>query len=135
MSDRVLDLDKARAARAEAAGEAPVVVFAGREYVLPVEVPADFAFAMEGRNLHDAIRALFLTPEDADSFFASKPTLEDLGALADGIGEMYGLSAPESVASGGSSSTAGDSSRPTSSGSTGSTSESRQPAGAGAAGS
>lgn len=45
-----IDLDKARAARREAAGEGPEVVFGGKSYHLPVELPFEVLEAFEGMD-------------------------------------------------------------------------------------
>lgn len=124
MTDRILNLDAARAARAEAGGDVPVVQFGDREFVLAAELPADFAFLQADGDLRGAIGTLF-SAEDVDAFWASRPSIDDLEALADGIGSLYGLSRPESSASDASSSTDGMRSRPTSSGSTDSTSDAK----------
>jgi hypothetical protein len=96
-SPREIDLDGARAARAESASEPVSLVFGGDTFTLPVELPADFAlYAAEG-NLRACVVALL--GEDADAFFAWKPSMDDLTALVTGASKVYGMSEGESPAS------------------------------------
>ncbi len=121
-SERFLDLDRARAARSERRdADRPVVRFYGRDFALPAEVPFDFAVHHRDGDLRAALGVLF--GDQAEEFFALRPSLEDLAELAEGVSRIYGMSSPESRASGTSSSNDGESSRLTSSGSTDSTSE------------
>lgn len=116
MSARELNLDAARAARAEVAGEPPVIVFGGERFTLPRELPADFALRAAAGDLQDALSALF-DDDDAtrERFWALKPSLNDVLALVEGIGGLYGFDGlGESSASGDSSATTSSPSRPTS---------------------
>lgn len=118
---RVLDLDAARAARAEVDDAPPIVRFGGQTFELPSELPIDFAFRQREGDLRGAIGLLF--GDAADRFFGLRPSVADIAELADGVLKMYGLTPGEAKASGSSSPNGGASSRPTSSASTGSTSE------------
>lgn len=116
---RTLDLDSARAARLEKVGKPPVIKWGGKRYTLPVELPAEFAFAYQEDRLKDAVSTLFGGPEEAEEFFAGGPSIEDLMELADGVAGLYGIAEGESEASGGRSRNGGGRSRPTSNGTTG----------------
>lgn len=118
---RVLDLDAARAARAEVEEAPPVVRLEGQTFELPRELPIDFAFRHREGDLRGALGMLF--GDSADRFFALRPSVADIEELAAGVLKMYGLSPGEAKASGSSSPSGGATSRPTSSGSTPSTSE------------
>ena len=90
---RVIDLDQARAARAEVANEPVSIKFAGEEFELPAELPADFALlAAEDRD-YDALKALFR--DDTERFFAQRPSFDDVRELMTQIGTVYGLTAGE----------------------------------------
>lgn len=85
-----IDLDKARAARAEAQGETHDLVFNGETFSLPAELPYDWAEASALGNLRVAFAAL-LGDEEAARFFEAAPTLKDLEEMNDGIGALYGI--------------------------------------------
>lgn len=90
---RVIDLDQARAARAEAGQEPVVLTFGGRDFQLPPEIPADFAiFGAEGK-LREAVASLF--GDSADEFFALRPSMPDIDALVDAAAKVYGVSLGE----------------------------------------
>jgi len=89
---RVIDLDAARVARAEAAGSPATLKFGGKEYTLPAEVPVLAALAYERGDVETAIRALL--GDAADDFFASA-SLQDVEAFSEGYGLVYGLSEGE----------------------------------------
>lgn len=118
-----IDLDAARAARREAAGINPSVTFGGRDFVLPVELPiettdwgrriteaeeardAERKGSVAWREKQVALTGLvtgflrFLLADQADAFFALKPSYEDAYALLLGIPAEYGTSLGESRAS------------------------------------
>jgi hypothetical protein len=94
---RSIDLDAARAARAEAAGEPVALTFGGKTIALPPELPADFALLLADGDFRGAVKALL--NEDAQWFFDLRPSMDDLKALAEGAGEVYGLTEGESEAS------------------------------------
>ena len=96
-SGRSIDLDAARAARAEAGAEPVSLTFGDRSIELPVEMPADFALQLSVGDFRGAVDALL--GEEAEWFFDLRPSLDDLKALADGASEVYGLTEGESGAS------------------------------------
>lgn len=115
-----LDLDAARAARAEAACEQHVVVFGGEEFVLPVEMPAEVAFRFADNDPEAALTVLL--GDQWPAFWAKQPTVEDMAELGSGIAAAYGFASPgESPASGLPSQSFSRRSRPTSPGTTAST--------------
>lgn len=95
--DREIDLDAARAARAELAGPAPTVKFGGKILTLPVEMPLDFALLAAAEKFRDAIGALL--GDQADVFFGMAPSIQDVFALIEMASSVYGLSVGESEAS------------------------------------
>jgi hypothetical protein len=94
---RSIDLDAARAARAEAAAEPVSLTFGGKTIELPVEMPADFALQLADGDFRGAVTALL--DKETEWFFDLRPSLDDLKALADGASEVYGLTEGESEAS------------------------------------
>lgn len=89
-SGREINLDQARAARAEASGEPVVLIFKSKKFTLPPELPAEFAlFADEGKS-RESIHALF-GEDKAAEFFKLGPSLDDLTALLDNVRTIYGL--------------------------------------------
>lgn len=93
---REVDLDAARAARAEAEGRPVTVKMRGETFTLPVELPAEFAFAQQHGDLREIITALFDSVEAAERFFALRPSVEDLRALSELAAAVYGLTPGES---------------------------------------
>ena len=108
-----LDLDAARAARAEKDRRPRVIKLGGEEFTVPARCPIDALEEVAEGNLRECLR-LLLGDEQYARFMAHRP--DDLDFRA--IGEMYGVSFPESSASAPSSGDDGTSSRPTSSEST-----------------
>jgi hypothetical protein len=94
---RVIDLDQAKAARAEVAKEPVAIKFGGEEFELPAELPADFALLASEDREYEALRALFRA--DTERFFGLRPSLDDVTELIAQIGTVYGLSVGESPAS------------------------------------
>jgi hypothetical protein len=100
----VVDLTALRlareAARREANQEGPVVVIDGARCELAAEMPYEVLEAL--RDLSDdeaAAGALAnltrgLLGEHFEAFRASKPTLEDVKALIEGVMSQYGVNAP-----------------------------------------
>lgn len=90
-------------ARTEQSGEGHVLVYGGEEYNLPAAMPVLALEAMASENVIGFLHALMGDQWEA---FAKRFNTEDMAALAEVIGEMYGGGTPgESVASGGSSKT------------------------------
>jgi hypothetical protein len=113
-----LDLDAARAARAETRGETPTVTIGGETFTLPPELPMRYIWANDDM---DALKALF--DGQLDRFLSVvELTTEDIRALIAGMPSLYGVGSGESLASAGSSGNGSNRSRPTSGGSTASTS-------------
>lgn len=96
---RIIDLDAARAARAEVAGEqaAPVIKFGGRDFRLPNEMPFEFAELCHDGKIRDGL--VVLLNGQADDFFALQPTLGDIETLANGVAGLYGVDLGKSAAS------------------------------------
>lgn len=117
-----LDLDAARAARAEAEGEPHVVVLDGQEFTMPPEMPAQFALHVMEGNIFKGLEALF-GPDQYAVFSKIVYSIDDLLELADGVANLYGFeNVGEALASRRSSRNSGKPSRPTSKRSTVSTS-------------
>lgn len=119
-----LDLDAARAARAEAKGEAPTVTLHGEKFTLPAELPMRYVWTLVDGDDMAALKVLF--NGQLERFIALDPTREDVLALVAGVPKLYGLgSEGESPASAGSSANGSSRSRPTSGATTASTSAKR----------
>ena len=120
---RRIDLNAARAARAEARGE-PVTVELGDDvYELPAEMPASVigciarAQAGDPSGMLEAMAALVGDGFD-EMVTKHRLSLDDLMVLLDGASEQYGMTTPESSASPASSPATSTPSRPTSSATT-----------------
>lgn len=104
-----IDLDAARAARREASGEAPVIVFGGKEFTLPVELPLEAAEVINkitssanGTEISDVFKVLL--GDRYQEFRELGPSVPDVLAFFDEIAPAYGVkSLGESQASAGSS--------------------------------
>lgn len=84
-----IDLDAAKAARREARGEGPTVVFAGEEFTLESEVPfAATEHLAEGR-VSEAVKLLL--GDRHEQFMALGPSVEDLMTLFEQMTTVYGL--------------------------------------------
>lgn len=125
-----IDLDGAKRARAETRGEGHTFSFGGMTFELPAELGYDVAEALVEGNWRNIMAGL--VGEQADSFFALNPTVDDLRTLlygdeqygVPGVMSLYGTKNDqpgESSASSSSSTENGDTSRPPSSLSTVST--------------
>jgi hypothetical protein len=89
---RVIDLDSARAARAEKRGDvdSPRIRFSEEDFDLPLELPADFVLLVEEGRFRDGIKSLF-SEADAERFFAHQPSMDDLEQLAESLFDTYGV--------------------------------------------
>lgn len=89
---RVIDLDQARAARAEARGgkEAPQIKLDNRHWQLPAEIPVDFVMEAERGNFRRAFTFIFDEKVGAE-FNEIGLSLDDVEALAEGVYEVYGV--------------------------------------------
>lgn len=106
---RRIDLDAARKARLEKKGEPPVVLFNGKSYVLPLELPADAvtSIGMLSRGdmgaLDGVLEGMFggqLEAIKADAAAAGSPlSYDDLVFLIEHVVEEYGITLPGSSAS------------------------------------
>lgn len=88
-----IDLDAKRRARATARNvdDPPTFTLTGRTYTLPHEVPADFLDHLTANRLRQAFEALL--GDQFDTFWADKPSIDDLRALADAMAVLYGMGA------------------------------------------
>lgn len=99
-NEGVIDLDAARAARREAQGEAPTVVFGGETFVLPPELPYTALEALRGMAdtetapgaMVDLTRALL--GDGYERFTALDPSMEDVTELVGGAMNEYGVKRP-----------------------------------------
>lgn len=105
-----INLDEARAARREVDAVAPVIVFGGREYVLPIELPVEVVRSLteladlsgkkdvDGNEitkvLLDTVRGFL--GDQYDDFMQNSPSVNDLSAFVEGIPSEYGLGLGES---------------------------------------
>jgi hypothetical protein len=91
MSGRIIDLDAARAARAEATKETPVIKFGGKEWTLPSELPWALAEAAAGANAESAIVAVkSLLGSQWEEFLKQNPSVEDMRILLENVAAIYG---------------------------------------------
>lgn len=110
MSNKTIDLDSIRAARREALGAGPTILFGGVEFELPVEMPFAVIEAFgrmqagdDEKNLEatlammDIARALF--GDRYQEFMALGPSNNDVTSILEHISDAYGTDAGESQAS------------------------------------
>jgi len=111
MTEKSVDLDAARAARAEANGQAPTVKFGGQVFELPTEMPY---------TIVESVNAMQAAQEDGDGYGITKqltaiavdlfgdryeeflklhPSMLDMQILLENIAPLYGLTSGESQAS------------------------------------
>jgi len=106
-----MNLDEERAARREAAGMNPELVFGGEKFVLPVELPIDAVKALgslskaskakDSEGIQNALVATvegLLDEEQLKAFMSHRPSIGDLAALVAGIPAEYGIETGESQA-------------------------------------
>jgi hypothetical protein len=88
---RSIDLDAARAARAETVGEKPTVRFGGHDWTLPAELPWAVVEASSGEMaaLINAMEALL--GDQWTEFHKLNPTVSDMTTLIEAIPGLYGL--------------------------------------------
>lgn len=106
-----IDLDQARAARAEEKKIAPTMKFGGKDYVLPVELPVEviremgrLAEASKNKDGEAITTALLHAMEellgpDYPEFMANRPSVNDLSAIVAAIPEEYAIESGESSGS------------------------------------
>lgn len=123
-----IDLDAARAARAEARGEPHHLKLGGDKFELPGELPWDYFDILDTGDMKAALKMLL--NGTFERFWGHDPTTDDMQLLATSVPALYGFGKghPESSASGGSSAPTGKPSRPTSPAGTTSTSAKRSTA-------
>lgn len=106
-----VDLDAARAARAEQNGERPTVIFGGKTFELPVEMPFTIVESVNemqaasesgdgytiSRKLNEIASDLF--GDRYKEFLEQHPSMPDMQALLENIAPLYGLNQGESSAS------------------------------------
>jgi hypothetical protein len=102
-----IDLDAARAARAEALKdqEAPTAVFRGEQFTLPLELPFGVFLRMaevreDPEQSLEVLRSVIDTifGEDAGRFLALGPSMDDMLALIEALMSSYEVDVPESQA-------------------------------------
>lgn len=97
-----IDLDKARAARREARGQGPEVIFGGMTYELSSEIPLAVLEAFRGLGgenpdpsaLADIAKALLGKHYDAFMAMDPPPSVDDLNELIGGVMGDYGVPSP-----------------------------------------
>lgn len=110
-TDRRIDLDAARKARREKQGPPPVIVFFGEEYPLPRSLPAeviDLCGAVASGDytavtvaMRVLLGGLVYEKVEAKAKAEGDPLeLEDVTFLLESALEVYGVTLPESKASG-----------------------------------
>lgn len=107
-ADGVIDLDKRKAARLEGKKVKPVVVFEGKTFELPRELPYDLLELMSevidsagmgfSKPLDDTLEAL-LGKKGLAKLKELKPSVDDVGEMMAAVLVLYGLTAGESPAS------------------------------------
>lgn len=95
---RDVDLDKARAARAESQGDPVTVTLGGEQFVLPSEMPMPFVWALEDGDVRAAVQAL-VGGEQWPAFLATRPSDDDLAELLKQASRAYGVDSGEDEAS------------------------------------
>ncbi len=93
MTNRIIDLDAARLARAEAQQDAPVVRFNGKDYTLPNELPwsvVEAASSQEPTQIVNAVKSLL---GDQWQAFGADVSVSDMTVLLENIATIYGSTA------------------------------------------
>lgn len=96
-----IDLDKARAARREALGEGPTLVFGGKTYQLQPELPFGVLEAFKGMEKQEtqaaalaSVAIALMGEENIAQMKADGLAVADLDDLIQGVMDEYGVSAP-----------------------------------------
>ena len=96
MTDRVIDLDAAKIARAEVEQVNLSVKVKNKVWSLPAELPWTVAEAAASGDGAGAMRAIsLLLGAQWDDFKACEPSLADMTVLLTQVGELYGGSIPK----------------------------------------
>lgn len=94
MTKRIIDLDAARLARAEASQEAPLVRFNGNDYTLPVELPWSIVEAASSQDPNQIVSAVkSLLGDQWLAFEAQGISVGDMTVLLENIATIYGSTA------------------------------------------
>jgi hypothetical protein len=89
---RVIDLDAAKAARAEAKQEAPVIKFNGAEYTLPIELPWRVVEAASSSDTVQIINAVkSLLGDQWEDFEKNNISAADMLLLIENIAKIYAV--------------------------------------------
>jgi hypothetical protein len=89
---RIIDLDAAREARAEAKKEIPVIKLEGKEFKLPVELPWSIVEAATTQDSKEIILAIkSLLGEQWDEFQKLGVSVGDMQILIENIAKIYGV--------------------------------------------
>jgi hypothetical protein len=106
-----VDLDAARAARAETNGEHPTVKFGDTVFELPIEMPFGIVesvnamqAAQESSDGYAVTRSIAAIAQDLfgesyEKFMEKGPSMLDMQMLLENVAPLYGLTAGESQAS------------------------------------
>lgn len=98
-----IDLDANKAARREAQGEPPIVVFGGETFTLPIECPFTFIEDLDeieqAEKSRDGGRAATATKhlvesllgDQYEAFMRHNPTMNDLESMVTGLLPAYGF--------------------------------------------
>jgi hypothetical protein len=88
----LINLDAARAQRAEAGGYRYGVVLGGEHFVFPAinEWPVEITNLLQAGDLVGALK-LLLPERDHDRFFARHPTMGDMNELFESLGKVSGV--------------------------------------------
>lgn len=97
---RDIDLDSARAARAESQAEPVTLTSGGVQFTLPVEMPMPFVWALEDGDVRGAVTALL--GDQMPAFITTQPSDDDIAELLKQAGRCYGVDPGEGEASPGS---------------------------------
>jgi hypothetical protein len=89
---RIIDLDAARAARAETIKEAPVIKLQGKEFKLPNELPWSIVEAATTQDAAEIMKAVkSLLGEQWDEFQKLGVSVADMQILIENIATTYGV--------------------------------------------
>lgn len=88
---QVIDLDKARAARAEVERRPVELKIGGETFELPAEIPADYSLLLAVGDVRGALEALLNSKSEAFFGVSPPPSVQDLNELIDQIDSAYGV--------------------------------------------
>lgn len=96
---REINLDEARAARAEASGEPITLTFGGQTFTIPAEMSITVVAEANAGNMVGVVTELFADEGQAAAFLALRPTAGDIKSLLEQVAAANALSLGESSAS------------------------------------